>query len=200
MTIKDRIKTYLKKKSPFSIASDVIFILLLIALAFPTTRMAVVSTIQRIALFSPSAKSPESRTTISANAYQWEMTGPSRKQVQLADYKGKVILLNFWATWCPPCVAEMPSIQNLYEDYGDKVVFLLVSNEKPEVINSFKKKKGYTMPVYHSRMASPEEFKTTTIPTTFILSKEGEIVLEKTGAARWSSKKVRSLLDELINQ
>lgn len=200
MKIKERLNNYLKKKSKISIALDIIFVLLLIALAFPTTRMAVVSTIQRITLFAPSPEKEGNREAIDDSAYQWAFRTPEGDDVKLADFKGDVVFLNMWATWCPPCVAEMPAIQNLYDNYGDRVEFLLVSNEKPSVVSAFMEKKGYDMPVYINRYSPPEVFTATTIPTTFILSKQGTVAMEKEGAARWNSKKVRTLLDNLLKE
>lgn len=200
MKIKERLNNYLKKKSKISIALDIIFILLLIALAFPTTRMSVVSTIQRITLFAPSPEKEGNREAIDSSAYQWTFRTLEGDDVDLAEFKGDVVFLNMWATWCPPCVAEMPAIQSLYDSYGDRVEFLLVTNEEPSVVNGFMERKGYDMPVYINRFSPPEVFKATTIPTTFILSKQGTIAMEKEGAARWNSKKVKTLLDNLLKE
>lgn len=200
MKLKQRLNNYLKKKSPFSIASDIIFILLIIALLFPTSRMAVVSTIKRITLFAPSAKAPENREALSEEVYQWPFEDQGGSTTTLSAMEGEVVFLNFWATWCPPCVAEMPSMQKLYDDYGDKVEFVLITNEKRKVVDAFMEKKGYDLPVYYNRSPVPEELSTGTIPTTYILSKDGKIVLEKVGAAKWNSSKVKNMLDDLIQQ
>lgn len=198
MKLKQSLNNYLKKKSPFSIASDIIFILLIIALLFPASRMAVVSTIKRITLFAPSAKAPENREALGGEAYQWPFVDQGGGTTALSAMKGDVVFLNFWATWCPPCVAEMPSMQKLYNDYGDKVEFVLMTNEKRETVDAFMEKKGYDLPVYYNRSPVPEKLSTGTIPTTYILSKDGRIVLEKVGAAKWNSNRVKDLLDDLI--
>ena len=67
----------------------------------------------------------------------------------LENYKGKVIFLNFWATWCPPCKKEMPDIENIYKEYGENkkdVVILGVNSEKENEVKKFLKDKGYTFP------------------------------------------------------
>lgn len=200
MTLKERFDNYRKKKSPFSIASDIIFILLLIALLFPSSRMAVVSTIKRITLFAPSAISPENREALSETVYLWPFENQNGERATLSAMEGEVVFLNFWATWCPPCVAEMPSMQKLYDAYGEKVTFVLMTNEKRKVVDAFMDKKSYDMPIYYNRTPVPEELRTGSIPTTYIISKEGEIVLEKKGAAKWHSSKVKNMLDDLIQQ
>ena len=200
MNFKEKLQNYFKKKSKFSIASDIVFVLLLIALAFPSSRMLVVSTVQRITLFAPSAEKESERETLNKNAYQWQFKTLEGQQVNLASFQDDVVFLNFWATWCPPCVAEMPSIQKLYDDYKDEVAFLLVTNEDAKTVNRFMQKKGLDMPIYLNQYQPPEAFSTSTIPTTYILSKNGDIVMEKEGAARWNSNKVRNLLDDLVTK
>jgi len=200
MNFKEKLRNYFKKKSKISIASDIVFVLLLIALAFPSSRMLVVSTVQRITLFAPSAEKESERETLNKNAYQWQFKTLDGQQINLASFQDKVIFLNFWATWCPPCVAEMPSIQKLYDDYKDKAAFLLVTNEDAQTVNRFMQKKGLDMPIYLNEYQPPEALSTSTIPTTYILSKNGDIVMEKEGAARWNSDKVRNLLNELVSE
>ena len=109
-----------------------------------------------------------------------------------------MVLVNFWATWCPPCIAEMPSMQLLYEDYKDKIEFVFVSNEEFSVINEFVSKKGYTFDVYKPITKYPRAFDVKSIPRTFVIAKNGRIVIDKTGAANWNSKAVRNAIEKLI--
>jgi len=92
----------------------------------------------------------------------------------------------------------MPSLEKLYKDYGSKIGFILVSNEDPDPIIEFMDKKKYTFPVYINLSAPPGSMKTKSIPTTFILDKEGRQVFNKSGAFDWNSKKVRNFLDALL--
>ena len=102
------------------------------------------------------------------------------------------------ATWCPPCVAEMPSFLKLYEDYGDKVDFFFVANDKKDKVTAFLQKKGYEFPVYFEKSRGPELLSSNSIPATFILNKSGEIVVDERGVADWNSDSTRALLDTLI--
>lgn len=109
----------------------------------------------------------------------------------LSDYKGKVVFLNFWATWCPPCKKEMPDIEKLYKEYNlnkDEVVFLGIANpssekypnnqdvEKAKII-SFLEDKGYTFPTLFDETGEIfQSYNITAFPTTFLIDKEGNIV------------------------
>ena len=121
--------------------------------------------------------------------------------VKFSSLKNKVIFLNIWATWCPPCVAEMPGIQNLYEKVkGNKniaFVMLSVDQNGMEKVKKFVAKKGYTFPVYLPAGNIPATFQTQSIPTTFILSKDGKIAAKHNGMADYDSPKVKEFLEGL---
>lgn len=150
----------------------------------------------RIFSFSPGVVEVEEQKKISD--YQWELQGINTDSYNLAEAKGKVVLVNYWATWCPPCIAEMPSLQKLYDDYQDKMIFLFVSNEIHEDIDKFMRAKKYTYPVYRSQSDDPNPFIKSPIPQTYVLDKQGTIVMDKSGAADWNTSKVRETLDRLI--
>lgn len=135
---------------------------------------------------------------ITLEDYQWNLVGLDGKQIDFQSAKGKVAVVNVWATWCPPCVAELPSFADLYADYKDKVVFAFVANDEKDKVEVFLKKKGYTLPVYFQASAAPEELTSSSIPATYIISKSGKIVVDEKGAANWNSERIRTLLDELI--
>ena len=94
----------------------------------------------------------------------------------------------------------MPSIQKLYDDYKDKVVFVLITKENTKTVNSFLDKKGYSMPSYNELSKSPSEFYFSSIPTTFVLNKKGEIVDYVVGSANWNSSNFREKLDKLLEE
>lgn len=201
MNLKQRITNYLRKKSKFSIASDIVFVALLIALIFPSSRMFVVSTVQRITLFQPDVKEEKNAPQLPENAYQWKFESLDGEVVSLNEFKGQVIFLNFWGTWCPPCVAEMPAIQELYGQFKDKgVAFILVSNEKKRVIKEFLDKNEYSMPSYKGIYNPPEALQTQTLPTTFLIAKDGRIVIRKEGSAKWDGSKVKKKINQLLKE
>jgi thiol-disulfide isomerase/thioredoxin len=130
--------------------------------------------------------------------YRWQLVDLSGRPLNFESLKGKVVLVNYWATWCPPCVAEMPSMQELYNDYGDRVEFVFVARDEQEKVLKFLEKKSLDLPVFYERTAPPEVLSSSSLPTTFLIDSEGVIRIDKVGAANWNSKKVRSLLDDLI--
>ena len=173
---------------------NILFIILIGLLFYPPTRIYFI----RFISFSPSIEKTEKREKL-VN-YNWNLKGLNTENINFNEIKNKVILVNFWATWCPPCIAELPSMQKLYRDYKDQIVFLFVTNENKETINTFLKKKNMYIPVYNPLNNRPKLFENRTIPITFLIDKQGYIIIKKKGAADWNSKKIRKLLDNLTKQ
>ena len=198
--IKNWFRNYLKRNSTLKIAGDVLFYALIILMIIPSTRRELSAALIRATLRKPNVRTESSLATLSKsdyNLYLQDLRGEGHK---LEDFSDKVIILNFWATWCPPCRAEMPSLQSLYNDYRDSVNFIFVSSEKSEQLRQFVAEEGYTIPVYMQQSPLPMIFPVQSIPTTFVISKKGEIVVKKTGAANWNSSKFREELSELISE
>lgn len=151
-------------------------------------------------IFSPSVKKIEDRIAVSS--FETELIGiyENTTDINLKELKGKIIFINYWATWCPPCVAEMPSIQSLYSDYKDKIAFVFITSDDKIKVTKFYKKNNYNLPTYNLNSAIAPEISTQSLPTTFIIDKNGKIVLKDTGASNWNSSKVRQLLDNLIDE
>ena len=114
----------------------------------------------------------------------------------LKDFRGSVIFLNFWATWCPPCRAEMPSIVELYTDLQESdIQFLLVSLDRDEKsIQSYQKKNGFAAPFYRPVGRIPESFGTKSIPVTIVVDREGRIAFRHEGMATYNTKRFRNAL------
>ena len=178
--------------------SNVVFIMVFILLIVPQTRSPIQVFVQRVIAFSPSEISEVDRVII--KDLDWRLNTMEGAEKNLSSSNNKVILINFWATWCPPCIAEMPSLQELFEDYRGKVDFYFVTQEDPSVIQKFMNEKNYNFPVYIERFAPPHELTSKSLPTTFIISKSGEIVVRKTGVANWYNDKVEEILNDLLSQ
>lgn len=192
--IQKRWKTYWNTKGWFSKITDLLFVFLVIGMIIPASRKEISAFMAGLMASSPKTIESDAQQTLTDEAWDWQLVDMKGQLVSLGQYKGQTILLNFWATWCPPCIAEMPDIQALYDGFSDKAVFLLVSDEKPALINEFAQKKGYNMPFYQQAGTTPPEFSTNSIPTTWIINPEGKIVIRKTGAAKWNSASMQELI------
>ena len=117
----------------------------------------------------------------------------------LKSLEGKVVFINFWATWCPPCIAEMPSIQTLYNEIGKQnIVFLMVDvDHQQKKSQKFMDKKGYTLPVYTPASVIPSNILDGSIPTTLILDKQGRKVLLHSGMGNYADKDLVAYLKQL---
>ncbi|MEN3324832.1 TlpA disulfide reductase family protein [Mariniflexile soesokkakense] len=176
---------------------NIIFLLLIVVLIIPQTRKPIQVLLHKaIAFVKPVSVNEEKLTKITN--YNWKLTDKRNTVINFQTSKGKVVLLNFWATWCPPCIAEMPSMQALYDDYKDKVVFLFVTNDWYSEINPFLTKNNYTFKVYRPASDYPEFFNISTIPRTFLIDKEGNVVIDESGATNWNSNKIRRTIDDLL--
>ncbi len=119
----------------------------------------------------------------------------------LADFRGEVVFLNFWGSWCQPCVAEMPSIQKLYDSYGNKIKIVLITmNDRPEKFIPFLEKNNYSMPVYEANSLIPKVLIPHSFPTTYIINKKGEVVLKEIKSADWSSPEIYNLMNKLLDE
>ncbi|MEJ5089755.1 redoxin domain-containing protein [Sphingobacterium faecium] len=182
-----------------------IFVVIILLLLWPTSRAYFQQGLMRIGLFKPSLEKPtksDSEAFI-ATDHNISFKNDQGEIVQMADLKGKVVFINFWATWCPPCIAEMPSIATLYERLKDNkdVVFLIVEIEgESEKANTFMKSKQLNLPVYYPNSAIPKEWLGGSIPTTLIINKKGMIETKHEGLADYSRKEVSDFIIELTKK
>jgi len=174
--------------------TNIAFVVLIALMIYPPTKVYFI----RLISFSPSIEKEASQKKVSN--YNWQLKGINTEDVNLNTLDGKVVFVSFWATWCPPCVAEMPSVKALYDDYKDNVVFLLVTNEDWKTVSKFYTKKEYNFPTYNQSSISPKEFENSTIPTTFIVDANKNIVVDKRGPANWNGSLIRNLLDTLLQK
>ena len=111
--------------------------------------------------------------------------------VDLANFKGKRVFLNLWATWCKPCIAEMPDIDAANKILADEdYVFLLASDEMPEKIKKFTEKYNEFSFQFVRMVNSVYDLDVVALPTTIIINRDGEIVYDEVGAKKWDSEEI----------
>lgn len=122
-------------------------------------------------------------------APDFTVTDKDGNLVNLSDFRGKPVVVNFWASWCSPCKSEMPEFQELYEEYGEEIHFLMVnltdgSRETVETASDFITSAGYTFPVYFDTENSnaATTYGTYSIPVTYFFDAEGHAIAQGTGA------------------
>jgi len=116
------------------------------------------------------------------------------RTIVLEEYHGKVVILNFWATWCKPCIAEMPSIDRMIAELGEEeYVYLAASDENLDKIKKFVEKNPHQFQYAHLK-TNIYKLGLSVLPTTFIINREGEVVERVIGAREWDSKETIELL------
>jgi thiol-disulfide isomerase/thioredoxin len=126
------------------------------------------------------------------------------EQQHLSATKGQVVFLDLWGTWCVQCVAEMPTMQKLYDHYKDdpQVKFLIVSRlDTPARVRLYAQHGHYDLPFYVTHDDDiPDSMQLNQYPATFIFAKDGSLVSKHVGAADWSADSVISFIDQLKQQ
>lgn len=118
--------------------------------------------------------------------------------IALSDYRGQNVFLNFWASWCEPCVDEMPDIEKIYQTYQDQglVVLTINTGEDKTTVTEFMQQHGYTFPVLLDlNLNTARQYKTTSIPVSFFINKDGKIAAKKVGLI--TAEEIKQQLDKL---
>jgi thiol-disulfide isomerase/thioredoxin len=119
----------------------------------------------------------------------------------LSDYQGKVVFLNFWATWCGPCRIEMPSMQELYDEFNIDGLEIVAVNggERQKTVVKFLEKNNLSFPVLldEANMVS-SIYGARSIPTTFIIDRNGDILSMTVGAREWYTEEIRALFTDIL--
>ena len=179
---------------------NILFLIVVAILIIPQTRQPIQVLLHKGLSFINQSSIIDSDDRVKINYQGWNLRSYNNYVLNFNDTKGKVVVLNFWATWCPPCIAEMPSLQALYNDYKDDVVFIFSTTDDFETVKNFKQKRNFTFEVFRPTRNVPPELQTSSIPRTFIINKKGEIVVDESGAVDWNSATVRSQLDQFLSE
>lgn len=126
----------------------------------------------------------------------------SGRKTDLSQEKGGLLIVHFWATWCPPCVEELPALSGFWEKYrtrGDIQLFAISVDKDWKTIENFVKKNPSSIPLFHDpNAATAHRFGSTQYPETYVVNKSGRVLFRVQGPVSWSDPEVRSRIDQLI--
>ncbi len=147
------------------------------------------------------SETPPDKSSLGQKAAKIMVENLAGKKFDLSKTKGKVVFLNFWATWCPPCRSEMPSIQKLFQNIkDDKFEIVAISlDDSPEKPREFARSNNFTFPIYFDRdKSAAKKYNIRGIPATFIIDKKGEIAFQHIGSRDWASQDMLIKIKALV--
>src|SRR5690554_54192 len=209
----------LKKIKRSHIISAVLLVFVALMLFSPDSKAWVTRGLMKVGLFRPNLETPkDSEKATMGQSTSIQAARPAEAgvgnglasvyfsdsngfEVDAANQNGKVVFINFWAPWCPPCIAEMPSIVKLSEHFKDHedVVFIIADVDRDLVkAGAFMTKRKFNLPVHIPMSTIPEHWLGRSIPTTVILDKNGLIAARHEGAADYGRQEVFDFIEELL--
>lgn len=134
--------------------------------------------------------------------YEWALRTLDGSEISLDRYRGEVLFINLWATWCRPCVAELASIEALRDSLRDEpgVRFLMIAPERERSVRRFLERHPYDLPFYLEAQRMPASYGLRALPTTFIIGRDGRVAFTHRGAADWDSAPARTFLRTLASR
>ncbi len=150
-------------------------------------------------LFAGTPQIIEETSRQQLDSYNWKLKDSNWDYFNLQVSQGKVVFINFWASWRLPCEAELKGIQEIHDAYKDKVDFYIITNEERPPVEEFMRLKKFTFPVTYLIIGEPAPFEIMEPPATYIIDKKGFIVVKEEDIASWDTSKIRQLLDDLVN-
>lgn len=186
-----------KKKWMYRIWNILFFGFLAGILLSPTLKVWTMRLMMHTGLFDATIENTQN----GKKATPFGFTDEAGKLHHSSDLQGKVVFINFWASWCPPCRAEMPSLNKLFLKFKDKdgLIFLFLNeDDNLEKAKAFLSKNGYQLPIASRNGEISSEIFKGSLPTTLIINKEGDIVYHHTGMADFSASSFETQLNSLI--
>ena len=181
-----------------NIVNTVLVALFMAVIFVPSAKAMVLEGLMKVGFFAPDTSAADNHPVRDLSGILFR--DARGKITDLGDLKGKVIFLNFWATWCPPCIAEMPGVNKLYEKYkNDSNVVFILADADGDLAKShkFMGRKKFSLPVYAVASEVPEVLFRGSLPTTIVFDKLGRIVYNEAGAANYGNQKFIEFIHRL---
>ncbi len=190
----NNLKSWLKKNG----VNSLLILSFIVILVNPDAKAWLLKQVASTGILNRSIKEKPVETT---SDIHFSVMDESGKRFSTADAKGKVVFINFWASWCPPCRAEFPSIQQFYTKYQNNpnLIFLTVNlDDDVQLGKNYLANENFSIPFLTSGSSIPEEVFNGSLPTTVILDKEGKIRMHHKGVADYSTSRFFKQIDELL--
>jgi thiol-disulfide isomerase/thioredoxin len=197
-----------KNKYLSNISTGVLVAFVAAMFLFPSFKGKVMQGLMKVGLFQPNIPDISKEEVVTEFASNTEMDRILFKNndgevIPLSSLKDKVVFINFWATWCPPCIAEMPTIQKLYSEFKDNedIVFMMVDvDNQREKSQAFMDKRKFDLPIYTPAGPIPSSYLGGAIPTTLVLNKQGEVVFKHEGMGDFSNEEFKTFIKQLLGE
>ncbi|RAJ79110.1 thiol-disulfide isomerase/thioredoxin [Chitinophaga dinghuensis] len=179
-----------------NILNALFLLILVVIIVNPTAKSYVIRGLMKVGLFQPSVPGKAGERMQDAG-----FRDEDGQTITISGLQGKVIILNFWATWCPPCRAEMPSLESLYQEFSShqQLEFIAVDADSDLAkARQFLQQNSYTFPVYAATTDISREVYNGTLPTTVIIDKKGYIRARYTGAKDYTNSDFKKFLTGLL--
>ena len=191
-----------RKKNYFSNAINVVWVAVLLLFLFSSDAKSwLLQQLVTMGLFKAEIKQENANSNVAPAITAFSVQDSAGQIFSTNDLKGKVVFINFWATWCPPCRAEMPSLNQLYTLLKDdqRFVFLFVSeDDNLAKAKEYLNQKSFSIPLYSRSSNLPNEVFDGTLPTTIVLNKEGQLVMKHEGLAGYNTEAFIEQLKALL--
>ncbi|MCX7548298.1 TlpA disulfide reductase family protein [Xanthomarina sp. F1114] len=195
----------MKTETKKSLIQYAIFAAIALTLYLTGLHTEVIGFAQRGMLATGIMKPDLSENTLALNSntkadLNFKLVNSKGETIHMQDLKGKVIFMNVWATWCPPCVAEMPGINNLSKSMeNENVAFIMLSYDKKfETAKKYKENKGFNFDVHSLQSPLPDMFTSRGIPATYVIDARGELALTHIGIGDYDTDEFREFLKSLM--
>lgn len=173
-------------------------LLILFVVSFFVTPLGEYSKITLMQVFSFSPQIVETSKRQKLSFYNWTLKDPKGEFFNFERSRGKVVLIDFWASWRLPSLPELKTIQDLYEDYGGRVDFYIITNEEHAPAEAFMERYGFTFPVTYQFLESESPLPGSEPPRSYLIDQQGYIIVDQKGMADWNTSKMRELLDSIL--
>jgi cytochrome c biogenesis protein CcmG/thiol:disulfide interchange protein DsbE len=167
--------------------------------------LAIVLLTGLVLVYFTMTRTPQGPVAVHSQAPDFEVADiASGQKVRSANLRGRVVFVNFWASWCQPCKEEMASIDSLFKEEspkGDFVMLTILYKDGPESALGHMKANGFNFPVYTDpQQNAAVAFKVTGVPETYVIDKKGILRKKVIGPADWSAPEARSFVDSLLKE